>query len=362
MMINREFTTFSQGKAQGKMPGQVLSVILAVLLLLATAGNPDSASAIERTALSTAATDKIQVYIKPDVTIVLNGEERIFRDAEGRIVYPMIYNGSTYLPVRAISGLMGEEIEWDSYSKTIFIGKTLSNPNKVKKTVPTESAVTLNIAMASRPAPSMTGAYLRPNFLIMMDFMIQEFYDEKGSRVYPIVLNGSTYLPVRAVSVLMGEEIDWNGLTKTIVIGSEELPEPEPEKSAATLFLTEQFDKQVHLYDRATVKIQNLKNAASLEDLLILATEVSKDYAAAAENTSQMKSRATDGYTEMELASYQALLAFTEISEHYILVLENIAYMAAAEQDYSMLAETFLTFAMESQSRMDEARNLIQGL
>ena len=169
-------------------------------------------------------------------------------------------------------------------------------------------------------------------------------------------------MPVRAISGLMGEEIDWNGLTKTIFIGTEELPDPEPEKSAATLFLADQFDDQVLLYDRATVKIQNLKKAASPEDLLILATEVSKDYAAAAENTSQMKSLSTDGYTEKELAAYQALLAFTEISEHYILVLENIAYMAAADQDYSMLAETFLTFAMESQSRMDEARNLIQGL
>ena len=350
------------GKEGMKRNREFTALILAALLLLATAGNPGSVSAIERTALTSTATDKIQVYVKPDVTIILNGEQRIFRDGEGRIVYPIIYNGSTYLPVRAISGLMGEEIEWDSYSKTIFIGKTLSNPNKVKKAVPTESAVTLNMAMASRPAPSMAGAYLRPNFLIMMDFVAQEFYDEKGNRVYPIVLNGSTYLPVRAISGLMGEEIDWNGLTKTIVIGTEELPDPEPEKSAATLFLADQFDDQVLLYDRATVKIQNLKKAASPEDLLILATEVSKDYAAAAENTSQMKSLSTDGYTEKELAAYQALLAFTEISEHYILVLENIAYMAAADQDYSMLAETFLTFAMESQSRMDEARNLIQGL
>jgi len=303
---------------------------------------------------------KVSVYVKPDVTIVVKGEEKIFLDVNGRVVFPVIYNGSTYLPVRAISGLMEEDIEWDEYSKTVFMGKTFTNPNKVKHPLETTHVVTPGAVSLTRPDPSMAFAYTRPNFLIMYDFEMQLFYDEQNQRVYPLVLNGSTYLPIRAVSALMKETIDWDGLNKTITIGTAE--EPVAPKSEATNALVSQFEKQVMLYDSATVKIKNLQKAASGSELLVIATEISRDYALAAENTMVVKGMDTAGYTEKELEAYVSLVEFTQISEHYVLVLENIAYMAAAEQDYSMLAETFLTFAMESQGKLDQTRAFVEAL
>jgi hypothetical protein len=53
----------------------------------------------------------------------------------------IIYNGCTYLPVRASSALMKEPIEWDKASKTVFIGKTISNPNKSTANISTEAAI-----------------------------------------------------------------------------------------------------------------------------------------------------------------------------------------------------------------------------
>jgi len=303
---------------------------------------------------------QVQVYLKPDVNIIMDGQEEIFCDVNNEVVYPIIYNGSTYLPVRAISVLMGENIEWDAYSKTVFMGKTLSNPNKVMRPMTTTSGITDETMRLIRPNPAMISAYLRPNFLIMYDFEVLTFNDEQGNQVFPIVVYGSVYLPIRAISGIMNQTIEWDGISKTITIGSPDIPVIE--ESAATKTIISQFEKQIQLYDSATVKIQNIQKAANLDELLIIAVEVSKDYVSAAANTLEVNSIKTTDYTEKELAAYASLKEFTQISEHYILVLENIAYMAAAEEDYSMLAETFLTFAMESQSRLDETRVLVDAL
>ena len=337
-----------------------ISIALMATLVFSSAVCASAVTMTPMSPVSPKANGQVQVYIKPDVDIIVKGQEKIFYNVDKKVVYPIIYNGSTYLPVRAISGLMGENIEWDTYSKTVFIGKTLSNPNKIKSSDATPGSITVESAHYNKPDPSMVSAYLRPNFLIMYDFQVQTFNDEQGARVYPIVVDGSVYLPIRAISAIMNQTIDWDGINKIITIGSPEVPVVE--KSEATLLLTSQFEKQILLYDSATVKIQNIQKAENLDELMIIATEVSKDYAVAEGATLEVNSFNTDGYTEKELAAYNSLKEFTQISEQYILVLENIAYMAAQDEDYSMLAETFMDFAIESQNTSNEARDLIAAL
>ena len=43
--------------------------------------------------------------------------------------------------------------------------------------------------------------------------------DANGSTVEPFIYNGTTYLPVRAVGNALGEDVSWNGNTKTVYIG-----------------------------------------------------------------------------------------------------------------------------------------------
>src|SRR5665648_84311 len=337
-----------------------ISMALIATLVLSSAVYASAGTMTPTSPVLPQAGGQAQVYLKGDVNIIVDGQEKIFCDVNNEVVYPIIYNGSTYLPIRAISALMGENIEGDAYSKTVFMGKTLSNPNKVMRLTVTTSGITAEIIQLIKPDPSRISAYSRPNFLIMYDFRVLTFNDEQGNQVFPIVVYGSVYLPIRAISGIMNQTIEWDGIDKTITIGSPDIPVIE--KSAATKTIISQFEKQIQLYDSATVKIQNIKKAANLDELMILATEVSKDYVYAEANTLEVNSIETADYNEKELAAYASLKEFTQISEHYILVLENIAYMAAAEADYSMLAETFMTFAMESQSRLDETRVLVDAL
>lgn len=335
----------------------------AVALLLNTC-----AIGVYADASGTAVQKKVMLYLKPDLTVELNGARQIFKNVKGETVYPIIYNGTTYLPVRAVSALMKEPIEWDSGSKTVFIGKTLSNPNKSSAPIPTGAAISASEKDTEKitAAPSLVTGYSKPDVLVMYDFVIQSFQDVNGAIVYPVIYNGTTYLPVRAVSNLMNEPIIWDAAAKKICIGdgkedTEQPKEQEPAEkiSAAAAKLKDLYDREETLYYEATAKITNLKTAETTEDKQVIAASASENYVRAQANTVEIKSTDLSSFTDEEKAAHEKLLAFAESTEYYVLVLENIAYLAASDADYSMLAETFLYFAMESQTKMNEARAVI---
>lgn len=349
---------------------RLIVFLVAVSLLagngaVAYADNPQSPAVSQK---------KIIVYIKPDVTVKLNGVTQCFRDANGQTVYPVIYNGCTYLPVRASSALMKEPIEWDKASKTVFIGKTLSNPNKSAAVISTAAAVGISdSAIAVGPKSTMDSAYLKPDVLVMYDFEIQTFKDVNGDTVYPIVYNGSTYLPVRSISKLMNAPIDWDGATKTIAINDTDstyavvdeegkTTTAAVEVSTSAIELKSLFDREEVLYYEATGKATAIKDAATTEDKSIIAASITDNYQRAQQLTLEIKDYDSSGLSDDEKAALEKLIAYADSTEYYVLVLENIAYMAAQDADYSGLAETFLYFAMDSQTKMEDARSAIQGL
>ena len=58
-----------------------------------------------------------------DIDIYVDNVLKIPTDANGNRVEPMIYDGTTYLPVRAISNMLGEEVTWDGETRSIYIGE-----------------------------------------------------------------------------------------------------------------------------------------------------------------------------------------------------------------------------------------------
>jgi len=45
------------------------------------------------------------------------------KDAKGNDVEPFIYNGTTYLPIRAVSEALGKTVSWDSDTNSVYVGK-----------------------------------------------------------------------------------------------------------------------------------------------------------------------------------------------------------------------------------------------
>ncbi|MGN0712026.1 MAG: copper amine oxidase N-terminal domain-containing protein [Anaerovoracaceae bacterium] len=355
-----------------KKKNNILGILLTITLCF---------TAVVPVCADTAKTIKTTAYCRPNFTIEVDGMVQIFKDVNEKRVYPIVYQGSTYLPVRAVSALMDEDVEWDNYSKTVYIGKTLSNPNKSKAKKDTESRKSLEtVEKEAYQAPDEKGGlvkvYIRPDINIMYDFNMKVFNDEDGKTVYPIIYEGSTYLPLRAVSELMNREIQWDNETKTIIIEKPEEEQPkqdEGQKDDENLenrlvtaensrLLVREFDKAVELYDVATDKILNIQKTTDAAMKLLIAEGVSEDVKLAQEQAHYVRNMSTEGFTEEQIEAKDALDAFVEISEYYILVLENIAVLAANEQDYSMLAETFFNFAMDTQTKMDAARAIIENL
>ena len=90
--------------------------ILALVLVMA--------SCFALGASASGALQEIKAYLDPSITIKLEGEAQTFLDAKGNRVYPITYEGSTYLPVRAVAGLAGYEVNWDQATKTVDLGET----------------------------------------------------------------------------------------------------------------------------------------------------------------------------------------------------------------------------------------------
>jgi len=56
------------------------------------------------------------------IKIVLDGKQLNPTDANGNSVEPIIYNGTTYLPVRALSNAFGKAVYWDGPNYTVYLG------------------------------------------------------------------------------------------------------------------------------------------------------------------------------------------------------------------------------------------------
>lgn len=72
----------------------------------------------------------------PDVGIVLKNETLTLKDANGDIVSPIIYQGTTYLPIRAISEAQGLEVGWDGDTTTVYVDSDMPVAEVVEEVVP----------------------------------------------------------------------------------------------------------------------------------------------------------------------------------------------------------------------------------
>ena len=167
-----------------------LPLVLCAGLLLALAANASAATSAQ---------------LRPDMTIIIDGAEQTFYNAQGQEVHPILCGGTTYLPVRAIGEVMGKNVDWNQTNKTVTLSGTRTTPATAG--TPDAAAKVKNISVD-----------IRTDFTIVADGTTQVFKDAAGKRVYPMLYNGSTYLPLRAVGGLMGKTVDWDGATQTVTL------------------------------------------------------------------------------------------------------------------------------------------------
>ena len=65
-----------------------------------------------------------------NIKLVVDGVQIDPQDVNGNTVEPFIYNGTTYLPVRAVGKAFDKEVSWDGDSSTVYIGGEVDKPAK----------------------------------------------------------------------------------------------------------------------------------------------------------------------------------------------------------------------------------------
>lgn len=97
----------------------VMGVVFATALMTTTVGFAAS-SGLEK---------KITVLYN-NIKLVVDGKPAsLGKDLSGKTIEPFIYNGTTYLPVRAIGEALDKDVDWDGKTQTVYVGQ---NPGEVK--------------------------------------------------------------------------------------------------------------------------------------------------------------------------------------------------------------------------------------
>lgn len=124
---------------------------------------------------------------------------------------PLVSEGTTYLPVRAVGEALGKEVRWDGPTHTVYI------------TDPTEANATTNSSAVyvDKSKKTIDVDYL--DIRLVVDGKEVTPRDANGKVVEPFAYQGTTYLPVRAVGEALGKTVRWDGENKIVHLG--EMPQ-----------------------------------------------------------------------------------------------------------------------------------------
>ena len=152
------------------------------------------------------------------ISITLNGQEIVPVDASGNSVEPFLYNGTTYLPVRGVANALSLDVAWDGTTNTVTLtsGGTPVAP--------------LEAAKSTQGTATVSATYR--DISIIIDGVPLVPTDAAGNVVEPFLIDGTTYLPVRAISEALDLSVSWDNDTSTVALTTGTVAPQEPVQEA----------------------------------------------------------------------------------------------------------------------------------
>ena len=161
--------------------------------------------------VSLATDENAQAILNRKVSIVYNNELKEFSDVNGTKVYPLTYQGTTYLPVRAIASLFSIPVEWNGAERMVLLGSGDVSSSTVKTIQNFISGENEEITLL-----------LSKSIKIKYNGILQKFTDVNGTEVFPLLYKDTTYLPVRAISNMYGASVEWDEINQRITLIKED--------------------------------------------------------------------------------------------------------------------------------------------
>ena len=162
---------------------------------------------------------------KGGINLVVENRLLIPKDADGHIVEPFVYNGTTYLPVRAIAEAFGLTIEWHGSLSLIALEKTYGQEGEqaeASETVNSDSILpgTANPLITKKPSYETVINIVPNKIFIMLNDKELELKDANGADVNIILSEGTSFLPVRAIATALEMDVLWEEATGTVYLGN----------------------------------------------------------------------------------------------------------------------------------------------
>ncbi|MDP4132809.1 MAG: copper amine oxidase N-terminal domain-containing protein [Bacillota bacterium] len=155
------------------------------------------------------------------IKLSIDGKNVEFTDA-----CPMIVDGRTLVPMRALAEALGAEVNWYEDSKTIVLEKTVQKLKSInfsgEKSY--DSVVIKAIFTIDNPVVCVVNMNPSNEFDPMTKFTEEQYKSADIIRVAvdsnPTIYESRTYIPARYVANVLGYNVEWNADTKTVSCAS----------------------------------------------------------------------------------------------------------------------------------------------
>ena len=166
-----------------------------------------------------------------NINLVVNGKHVIPKDAAGNVVEPFLYDGTVFVPLRAVAEALNMDPTWDSATTTATL--TSKTPAATLPGNPTQPAVPYRAGSVKQI--TVTSGSI--NLVINGTHIIPK--DAAGNVVQPCLYDGTVFVPLRAVAEALGMEPAWDSATSTATLTSRSpaatLPAAPPTQPPTTL-------------------------------------------------------------------------------------------------------------------------------
>lgn len=139
-----------------------------------------------------------------EINVIINGETLVPQDVNGNPTEPFIIDGTTYLPVRAVAGALGLTPAWNGSTNTVTL--TSGAPVNLGSGVPAATRTTKDVTLTYR------------DIVIYLDGQLITPTDVNGNPVEPFIIDGTTYLPLRAVADALGLSVSWDNASSSAIL------------------------------------------------------------------------------------------------------------------------------------------------
>lgn len=185
--------------------------------------------------------ERVDAYVNKEIKVEMDGNVLVMQNADGSMIYPVIYNDRTYLPMRAIAQALGIQVNWDLDTMTVTLteeanttvvpgAQESTTASEPQPTPLTEQSSTISTAKINQETARLSYAIKIPDKLNniqvetwgkgrMSDEIKQGNVPSQILSASHIQYIGSDSVPVNLVSIIVYYENDWELLKDTDGIG-----------------------------------------------------------------------------------------------------------------------------------------------